>query len=269
MVPPYSITQNSITVYIDDDQRVFNRDSNFGKELFNLITQSNPDEQKIRNFIYSFKNEIEDLGIEGIEVGDNDCVEFRGESVPRGLGLMMKEFHNNQNALQPLLNFWNKLKKNPDQRPIYHLFEAAQKFKFPITLDGNVVCWKRVKGDINNPSSFRDIHTGKFLNSPGTIVAMKREDVDSDPNVACSRGLHVANWNYSFSFYGNGVMLEVLVDPKDVVAIPYDHNQEKIRVCRYKVIKVVDDRRPDYEIVEDDEYVFDDDENHITDEIEV
>jgi hypothetical protein len=65
--------------------------------------------------------------------------------------------------------------------------------------------------------------------------------VDEDPNNTCSYGLHVANWDYAYNNYGgkSDIMLEVEVDPADVVAIPVDYNQSKMRVCKYKVINVV------------------------------
>jgi hypothetical protein len=68
---------------------------------------------------------------------------------------------------------------------------------------------------------------------------MPRNQVNEDPNQTCSYGLHVANFDYASGF-GSGHMLEVEVHPADVVAIPVDYNQAKMRVCKYKVIGVVE-----------------------------
>lgn len=67
----------------------------------------------------------------------------------------------------------------------------------------------------------------------GTPVTMPREDCDPDINKACSYGLHVGSHKYVSNFGTSmDAILAVLVNPKDVVALPkYDHS--KIRVCRY------------------------------------
>jgi hypothetical protein len=74
-------------------------------------------------------------------------------------------------------------------------------------------------------------------NSVGRVVTMKREDCDSNPNVTCSRGLHCAA--YSFARNGGGdVVVDVKVNPKDVVAIPIDYDGQKMRVCEFKVVSI-------------------------------
>jgi hypothetical protein len=67
---------------------------------------------------------------------------------------------------------------------------------------------------------------------------MDRGKVDADRERTCSAGLHVAAWNYAESFYFNGHLLEVEVNPRDVVAVPTDYNNEKMRTCEYKVVRV-------------------------------
>jgi DNA-binding transcriptional regulator/RsmH inhibitor MraZ len=82
-----------------------------------------------------------------------------------------------------------------------------------------------------------DLQTGKFDNHPGKTPKMDRKDVDPDRNQTCSRGLHVAAYIYAKDFYGNGHLLEVKVNPKDVVAVPPDYNAQKMRVCEYFVVR--------------------------------
>lgn len=67
----------------------------------------------------------------------------------------------------------------------------------------------------------------------GSPVTMPREDCDPDINVSCSYGLHVGSHKYVSNFGSSmDAILAVLVNPRDVVALPqYDHS--KIRVCRY------------------------------------
>jgi hypothetical protein len=81
-------------------------------------------------------------------------------------------------------------------------------------------------------------------NSVGNVVEIPRNQVDEDSNRTCSHGLHVANWNYAHTQFASSdassdIMLEVEVNPADVVAIPTDYNNAKMRVCKYKVLGVV------------------------------
>lgn len=100
--------------------------------------------------------------------------------------------------------------------------------------NGDFLAYKRVKGD------FTDYHTGKFDNSIGAVVKMPRQEISDNPNDGCSAGLHVANFHYASEFYsgGEGILLEIQINPKDVVSVPNHCNFEKIRVCEYLVLRV-------------------------------
>lgn len=253
----YNITGKSITIYIDDDARTYDRTSSIGVKLVDAI-RSEYNDEKIEHIIYAFKNEIESLH-EDIEVGENDYIKFKNEDVPRELGLMMKEFSNDGIVLKPLVNFWNKLKENPDQRCITRLFECTQSHHFPICKDGDFIAWKRVRGILDKPETFVDLHSGKFSNTPGKVVKVEREEVDSNPEKICSYGLHVANFNFCKKYYTNGIMLEVKISPLDVVCLPYYENYDKIRICKYKVLKVVNDMRTE-KVYSGDEWDVDENE---------
>ena len=68
---------------------------------------------------------------------------------------------------------------------------------------------------------------------------MPREECDSDPNVTCSAGLHVGSMEYVHDFgHSDKVILEVLVSPRNVVAVPNDYNNTKMRTCEYYPIAI-------------------------------
>jgi hypothetical protein len=46
----------------------------------------------------------------------------------------------------------------------------------------------------------------------------------------------VAAFEYADKFYSNGHLMEIKVNPKNVVAVPTDYNQQKMRVCEYEVM---------------------------------
>jgi hypothetical protein len=67
---------------------------------------------------------------------------------------------------------------------------------------------------------------------------MARSLVDDNRDVACSVGLHVGNHHYASTFLGGGSkLLTVKVNPRDVVSVPSDSNDEKIRACRFTVLE--------------------------------
>jgi hypothetical protein len=120
------------------------------------------------------------------------------------------------------------------------LFEFLEKNKHPITEDGKFIAYKKV-ANANSDGKYLDIYSHTFDNSPGQVISMDRNQVDEDPSQTCSSGLHVANWDYAANHYGSATdtMMEVEVDPADVVAVPTDYNQAKMRTCRYTVRGVV------------------------------
>ena len=66
---------------------------------------------------------------------------------------------------------------------------------------------------------------------------MPREDVDDCREVTCSKGLHFCSQSYLSSYSGGqGRVLIVKVNPRDVCAIPSDHANAKGRACCYEVV---------------------------------
>lgn len=152
-----------------------------------------------------------------------------------------------------LAKFWEKLESNPEPHSREQAYEFLAAHQFQITKDGDVVGYKGVSSDEGQGylSSFSSSVEGKpsgYVNGNpvpqrsripqrvGDVVTMPRSEVAHDPSVACSRGLHVATRNYAQG-YGN-VVLEVHVNPMDIVSVPNDARGEKVRVCRYKVARV-------------------------------
>jgi len=84
---------------------------------------------------------------------------------------------------------------------------------------------KRIKSTV-----FTDTHSKTMEIRLGETVAMPREECDSNPNNTCSRGLHVGSMAY---VKGNNLILNCLVSPADVVSVPRDYNNTKMRCCRY------------------------------------
>lgn len=159
------------------------------------------------------------------------------DELPKSLGDRIVRFANEGFDFNPLVLFWENCKLNPDPRAKSDLYAFLEHNGIPITSDGCFIGYRAVRHD------FMDKRTGTMSNAVGNVVAMKREDCDADPNQTCSRGLHVAAYNYARNHYGSfgGIentdrLLDVKVNPKDVVAIPVDYNGEKMRVCAFTVV---------------------------------
>jgi hypothetical protein len=131
--------------------------------------------------------------------------------------------------LATLEKFAERLTKNPSARSVEQLLTFIEKNNVPIMHDGRLLTFKRVRGD------YYDIHTAKTNKYVvGSEHSMPRNEVDDDPRSACSHGLHVGGYNYVASFLGER-LIGVIVDPADVVSIPYDSAFGKIRCCRLEV----------------------------------
>jgi hypothetical protein len=108
----------------------------------------------------------------------------------------------------------------------------------PITDNGDIVVEKGVT-DLGN-GKLVDCWSGKFNNSVGQVVEIPREDVDPDREQTCSNGLHVGSPDYVRAHYSYGVIVTCTVNPADVVTVPTDYNNTKMRVCKYTVREISD-----------------------------
>lgn len=138
------------------------------------------------------------------------------------------ELHYKKLSTTRIINFLENLLQNPSNRIYENLYQFLEKGKNPITEDGHFLAFKRVNGN------YTDIHTGTFLNIPGNTLEMPRNQVDDNPNNTCSNGFHVCSLDYLKEFSGERIVI-CKINPRDVVAIPVDYNQTKMRVCRYEV----------------------------------
>lgn len=87
-----------------------------------------------------------------------------------------------------------------------------------------------------------DVHSKSVPQSVGDMVSMDRRQVNDDPRVGCSTGLHVGSHSYTSSYQ---VRLLVRVDPADCVSVPEDCGQSKVRVCKY-VLEAIDEVKREY-----------------------
>lgn len=229
----YLITDCNITVNYDGQTHIVARADALADKLIDAIKQERIDD--IPDLVSASKR-VESFGKGNFVVKDGQIF-VNGVLAPPVLGNKIVQFSNEGLPYKPLVKFAENLQKNPSFRAVNELFAFLEKNDHPITENGCFIAYKKVRQD------FLDGHTGTIDNSVGNVVEMPRNQVNEDPTQTCSYGLHVANWDYANNVYSagpNSNMLEVEVNPADVVAVPVDYDQAKMRVCKYVVLGVVD-----------------------------
>ena len=130
--------------------------------------------------------------------------------------------------------FIDKVNQAISYKVTNRLFDFLDANDLRIDNEGDIIGFKVVR------ANYTDKHSGKFDNSVGQVVSMPRNHVDDRDEVTCSNGLHFCSYGYVKSFSSNGDRLVLVkVDPRDFVSVPTDYQNQKCRVCRYKVIEDV------------------------------
>jgi len=151
-----------------------------------------------------------------------------GDALPESLSQRVMDLVEAQMPIDIMVRFWKNLKANPSFNSRKMLYAFLEHNGHPLTEDGCFIAYRGVTED------FKDIHTKTFNNSVGQVVEIDRSLVDDNPNNTCSSGLHVACHDYAKGF--GPKLIEVKVNPKDVVTVPVDYNGTKMRVCKFEVM---------------------------------
>lgn len=239
----YILSENSITLSYDSKLVTISKTDSRYERIIEAIKQGNleaiPD---LVDVVKSFNQGDYEL-IGGI-------IHIKGKAISEELTDKVLTFKEQGLPVDYLLKFAEKIQKNPSFNSRSMLYKFLEHNGHPITKDGNFIAYKKVRTD------FTDCHTGKMDNNVGQTVEMSRHLVDDNPNNTCSSGLHVATYEYAKGF-SSGHLVEVEVDPVDVVAVPVDYDGTKMRVCKY-VVRSVCESKLDDGVYDDDELLEDD-----------
>lgn len=178
----------------------------------------------------------------------NGNIYFDGDKVANPIAMQILRFlEEDVDDWYPLVLFLENLQQNPNEHSREMLYTWLEPRDFTITQDGKILGYKGVSRtdgrffSINRGSAIVDgtVVEGSIPNEIGSVIEMPRNSVQFDPSEGCSTGLHVGTWSYANSF-GGGNVLEVHVNPRDVVSVPTDSQQQKMRVCRYEVVNIIE-----------------------------
>lgn len=187
-------------------------------------------------------------------------VYFDGDHVDNSITDQILNFLEEDEDFMPLVNFMDKLYQNPEadsRENLYRWIRARE--SIVITPDGDMIAYKGLVSDQDeNGTFYKSWHSGTAIVNGevhenqqipqriGDTVEMPRSEVEFNPSIGCSTGLHAGTHSYAGG-YGNA-KVRVAINPRDVVSVP-NYEEQKIRVCRYVVIDVADaevDTKPVY-----------------------
>jgi len=226
---PYILTDQSLTVVIKGKAHTMQSTHPAFERAKEAL--SNEEWERLEN-LFDVSKAVQDYVDEssGIEVKDG-AVHFQGEVVHGMVVDKVLDFMRKNLPYQPLVKFLSKLMDNPSRRAVDELYTFLEHKNMPITPEGNFLAYKGVT------SEFKDHYSGKFDNSVGSVLEMKRNGVCDDADMGCSAGFHAGSYDYAkgYAFSGGNLMI-VEIDPADVVSVPKDCSCQKLRTSKYKVV---------------------------------
>lgn len=167
-------------------------------------------------------------------------IEFDGEPIEhqgftKRIVSMMK--NGETESLHRLVKFLDKTMDNPSNSIVKRIYDFMKFNDIEIAEDGDIFVFKAVR------SNYKDCHSGNIDNSVGAVVKMRRNRVNENQNDTCSYGLHVCALSYLPSYAGtNGAgnrIMKCKLNPRDIVSVPTDYKDAKIRCCKYVVVEDV------------------------------
>lgn len=233
------ITDNGITTIINGRPYQVGTDHvNYERILKTLKTKDADEFLRLYSPVSSISKikETEDFKVtEGLVVG-HGSVTYRGHAIHNVVANRIIAMQSEGHDIGPLTRFLEKaLSLTSENLEALYLFMGSQ--GIPLDEEGFLLGWKVVKED------WTDKHSGTIDNRPGTKVPeIPRALCDSNRGNPCSVGYHVGNLKYSGPnghFYSPSLKERIILvkfSPADVVSVPYDVHQDKIRVTQYEVV---------------------------------
>ena len=145
------------------------------------------------------------------------------------------------------VKFVKNLLDNPSNNSVEELYDFLSYKQLPIDDDGYVIGYKGVCSDYWSQSGNK--HTivlqgqtnerGQIKNVVGSTIEVARNCVDDNRENGCSHGLHIGSFDYANDWAMNGKLLLVRFNPRDAVSVPSDCSCQKLRVCKYEILKEI------------------------------
>jgi len=230
---PHIITDDGVTVILDGKPVLLAKEDPSYAPVTEAI-RAGASAEEIQDILTELVRKVAAAAVlsENIRV-EGGMVLYKDEAVNETLSRRILQHLEEGFSIAPMVAFLENLMLNPSARAVETTYPFLEFGKCPITEDGHFLAYKKIKAD------YTDIYTGKCDNSPGQTLRMPRNRVNEDPDQTCSYGLHVCSFSYLAHFGasdGDRVVV-VKVNPRDVVAVPRDYENTKMRVCEYHVLE--------------------------------
>jgi len=272
---PCILTEDQMTVVVNGQTYDVEKDH---PRYSDLVAAVNDDDGNAFLDLVDYKQALSKYTNGKLEVVDDrvfyDGNELHGCIIDRILEMQAGGFN-----LDSMINFLEKLYRNPSKNSVEEAYNFLSHKKIPITPDGCFYAYKTVRvyqgedftdsnGRIVTKGDYVDKYSSSIRNNIGDVNTMPRNKVDDDKNRHCSQGYHVGALEYAgpngwYNNLGDAVVL-CKVSPEDMVSVPTDHSFSKLRVCKYTVESLYKSplNKPVYgdeELEEDVEYVLESD----------
>tara|TARA_R100000152_G_C6762239_1_gene186461 strand:- start:397 stop:1296 length:900 start_codon:yes stop_codon:yes gene_type:complete len=228
---PYILTNNSLTAVIKGKSLTMEKDNPAFSEAVKLIHKAERGQEdwgKLEG-LFDTGRAVEDYSEGNVSVKDGE-VFYKGEAVHGHVVGRILDLMGSEKPYKPVIRFLDKLMENPSRRSINELYAFLEHKAMPLTPDGNFLAYKGVRDD------YTDWHSGKFRNKVGDEHEMIRNKVCDDANIGCSYGFHAGSLEYAKGYGNGGHLMVVEINPADVVSVPNDCDQQKLRTSKYKVV---------------------------------
>ena len=176
--------------------------------------------------------------------------------------ILEAERQNDQHLIDTYKNFWTLTSLNPRPEVRRNLFRFLSKWGMVISKSGLFVGYRNVEikeaGETPETTIYTDCHSHSTIIRIGHMTTLPLDECDLDNDNECSKGLHIGGTSWLRYNYFGDVGLVCLVNPMDVVAVPWANaSYGKIRTCAYLPISTAEYNDNGYIIPYTDQDGFD------------
>jgi hypothetical protein len=230
----FILTERALTAFVGETVYTVHGDDDRFEEAVDCVR--NDDEYGLVDLLKPIEAVRAFLSASGrVEISEHD-VKFDGKIVNNYMATRILQHYRAGFPVEPIINFMINVYDNPSKNAVDQLLQFLEFGELPITPDGCFLAYKRV----GRNGGYLDSWSGTIDNSVGQHVSMPRNEVQDDPDITCSYGLHFCSLDYVRNFWGAHLMV-LKINPKDVVSIPTDYNNTKGRCCAYDVVGELDE----------------------------
>lgn len=230
----------TLTILIDGELHTVTSNSSNFNEVFDRVRSGNYDVVGLINASVGISKDLIDHGLSDKIRVENGHVLYNDKVVNNTCAdYIVDLYRSGSKDYVAFANFMAKIVESEQHHAKNRLFDWLEATGgFALTSDGNIIGYKGLN------SNFGSIHAGpgrvngvpfdraSLDNSPGNTVEV--DEVEMNPEVGCSYGLHAGTWDYASSF-SRGQTVSVVIDPRDVVSVPTDCSDQKMRCKKYVV----------------------------------